>query len=44
LQIFQDEEYNRLVVPDEQKFIKREEGLLMIGSDEVKLDGGKVLT
>jgi len=41
--VFQDEEYLRVVVPDETSFLKRHEGKMMIGYDEVKwVDGKKV--
>ena len=41
--VFQDEEYNRVVVPDEQSFLKRDQAVMMIGYDEEKKVGGKVL-
>ncbi|KAF5720109.1 dimeric alpha+beta barrel [Fusarium mundagurra] len=34
--IFSDPEYNRIVVPDEEKFLKRSEAVPIIGWDEVK--------
>ncbi|CVL03257.1 uncharacterized protein FPRN_00050 [Fusarium proliferatum] len=34
--IFSDPEYNRIVVPDEEKFLKRAEAVPIIGWDEVK--------
>ncbi|KAJ9144234.1 hypothetical protein NKR23_g6237 [Pleurostoma richardsiae] len=37
--VFQDEEYNRVVVPDEQRFLKRSEAKMMVGWDEVKWEG-----
>lgn len=43
MQVFQDEEYLRLVVPDEEKFLKRSEAVLMLGRDDTKwVDGKKV--
>ncbi len=42
-QVFQDEEYLRVVVPDEESFLKRHEGKMMIGHDDTKwVDGKKV--
>jgi hypothetical protein len=39
-----DEEYLRVVVPDEQKFLKRESAIMMIGEQEdQKLDGKVVV-
>lgn len=32
--MFHDEEYLRLVVPDEEKFLKRAEAVMMLGWDE----------
>ena len=32
--VFQDEEYLRVVVPDEEKFLNRHEAMMMIGRDE----------
>lgn len=34
----QNEEYNRVVVPDGESFLKRGEAQMMIGYDEDKLD------
>ncbi|KAF5572747.1 dimeric alpha+beta barrel [Fusarium pseudoanthophilum] len=34
--IFSDPEYNRIVVPDEEKFLKRSEAVPIVGWDEVK--------
>ncbi|KAK1948660.1 hypothetical protein LY78DRAFT_595387, partial [Colletotrichum sublineola] len=34
--IFSDSEYNAIVVPDEEKFLKRSEALPMIGCNEDK--------
>ncbi|MCJ1401106.1 hypothetical protein MMC11_004318 [Xylographa trunciseda] len=42
MSIFQDEEYNRVVVPDEESFLKRSEAVMMIGHDEDKWVDGKV--
>ncbi|RDW64248.1 hypothetical protein BP5796_10750 [Coleophoma crateriformis] len=39
--VFQDEEYLRVVVPDEESFLKRSEAVMMLGNDEVKWDIGK---
>jgi len=39
--VFQDEEYLKRVVPDEEKFLKRAEAKMMLGYDEVKMEGGK---
>ena len=39
--IFQDPHYLEVVVPDEQKFIQREAGVILVGEDHVKWDGGK---
>ncbi|KAG4271278.1 hypothetical protein FPRO04_11201 [Fusarium proliferatum] len=36
VRIFSDPEYNRIVVPDEEKFLKRAEAVPIIGWDEVK--------
>ena len=44
MQVFQDEEYKRMVIPDEEKFIKRSEAVMMIGHDEEKWEGGRKLT
>lgn len=40
-QVFQDEEYNRVVVPDEEKFLKRKDAKMMVGWDEVKWEQKK---
>lgn len=40
--VFQDEEYLRVVVPDEEKFLKRNEAVMMIGRDEELFVDGKV--
>ncbi|CAD6566935.1 MAG: hypothetical protein CYPHOPRED_001279 [Cyphobasidiales sp. Tagirdzhanova-0007] len=43
--VFQDEEYKRLVVPDEESFLKRSEAKMMIGYDEQKeWSDGKVVS
>ena len=36
--VFTDPEYLEKVVPDEKHFLVREESLVLIGHDEVKLD------
>lgn len=41
-QIFQDEEYQRVVIPDEESFLKRSEATMMIGYDEDKWVDGAV--
>lgn len=41
--VFQDEEYHRVVVPDEMKFLDREKAVMMVGYEEVEWDGGKVV-
>ena len=41
-QVFQDEEYKRVVIPDEESFLKRSEAVMMIGYDEDKWVDGKV--
>jgi hypothetical protein len=39
VKVFQDEEYLRVVVPDEKKFLKRESGIMMLGEQlDKKLD------
>ena len=38
--VFQDPEYLRVVVPDEQKFLQREAAVLMVGYEEVKWENG----
>ncbi|KEF52249.1 uncharacterized protein A1O9_11489 [Exophiala aquamarina CBS 119918] len=38
VQIFNDDEYKRLVAPDESKFVKRSEAQVMIGYDILKHD------
>jgi hypothetical protein len=40
--VFQDEEYQRIVIPDEMTFLKREEAKMMIGHEEVKWSDGLV--
>lgn len=45
VQVFQDEEYLRVVVPDEESFLKRTDAKMMVGHDEEKkLVEGKVIT
>ncbi|TVY40592.1 hypothetical protein LSUB1_G003033 [Lachnellula subtilissima] len=39
--VFQDEEYLRVVVPDEEKFLKRSEGIMMLGWEDVVWVDGK---
>jgi hypothetical protein len=41
--VFQDDEYLRIVVPDEEKFLKRHEAVMMLGRDETLWDNGKVI-
>jgi hypothetical protein len=42
-QIFQDEEYLRVVVLDEGKFLKRHEAQIMVGYDkDLRVDGKAV--
>jgi len=36
--VFHDEEYLRVVVPDEEKFLKRGEAVIMLGWDEALKD------
>jgi hypothetical protein len=44
LQVFQNEEYLPVVVPDEEKFVKRLEGQMLIGRDEdLWVDGKGVI-
>jgi hypothetical protein len=38
--VFQDEEYNQVVIPDEQKFLGRAAASVMIGYESVKLEDG----
>ncbi|CAH0058081.1 unnamed protein product [Clonostachys solani] len=43
LAVFTNEEYQRIVVPDEQKFLKREEAQMIVGWEEPKwVDGNRV--
>ncbi|MCJ1415701.1 hypothetical protein MMC32_002033 [Xylographa parallela] len=42
MSVFQDEEYKRVVIPDEESFLKRSEAVMMIGYDEEKWVDGKV--
>ncbi|KAK5676904.1 hypothetical protein LTS10_010668 [Elasticomyces elasticus] len=39
--VFQDPEYERIVVPDEMKFLDREKAVMMLGWEEVKWDNHK---
>ncbi|KAK5736812.1 hypothetical protein LTR17_007137 [Elasticomyces elasticus] len=39
--VFQDPEYERIVVPDEKKFLDREKAVMMLGWEEVKWDDHK---
>ena len=41
--VFQDPEYLRVAVPDEQKFLDREMAVMMVGYEEVKWDGGRAI-
>ncbi|EXJ75708.1 uncharacterized protein A1O5_00215 [Cladophialophora psammophila CBS 110553] len=43
LSVFADEEYLRVVVPDEKKFLKRETAIMMIGEEQPKKVDGKVM-
>ena len=36
LAVFQSEDYHRIVVPEEEKFLKRAEVVMMFGEEEVK--------
>ncbi|EMC96183.1 hypothetical protein BAUCODRAFT_147829 [Baudoinia panamericana UAMH 10762] len=38
LAVFQDEEYSRVVVPDEVKFLDREKAVMMVGWEEGKFE------
>lgn len=38
--VFQDPEYERVVVPDEMKFLDREKAVMMLGYEEVKWENG----
>ena len=40
--VFQDEEYMRVVVLDEEKFLKRHETMMMVGRDEEHVVDGKM--
>jgi len=44
LAIAEDEEYNRVVVPDEKKFTKRDEWEYMLTYDEPIWENGKLKT
>ncbi|KAK3646002.1 hypothetical protein LTR56_008880 [Elasticomyces elasticus] len=39
--VFQDPEYEKIVVPDEMKFLDREKAVMMLGWEEVKWDDHK---
>ena len=39
--VFTNEEYLRVVVPDEQTFLKREDAVMMLGSEVPRWMGGK---
>ncbi|CAI6100744.1 unnamed protein product [Clonostachys chloroleuca] len=41
LEVFTNEEHLRIVVPDEQKFLKREEAQMIVGLEEPKWVDGK---
>lgn len=41
--MYQDEEYLRIVLPDEQKFIQREKAVMLIGEQLDKKVNGKNL-
>jgi len=41
--IFQDEEYKRVVVPDEEKFLNRRSAKFLLGHDEDKWVDGKIV-
>ena len=43
VQIFQDPEYASKVVPDEKSFLDRDGATLLIGHEEVKWDGSKMV-
>ncbi|GAM83010.1 hypothetical protein ANO11243_009960 [Dothideomycetidae sp. 11243] len=40
--VFQDPEYIKTVIPDEESFLKRDEAQMMVGWDEVHWRDGKV--
>jgi hypothetical protein len=42
--VFQDPEYQSIVVPDELKFLKRDEATLLVGYEEMKWVDGKVVS
>jgi hypothetical protein len=42
-QVFQDEEYLRVVVPNEHKSLKHESAVMMIGEKQPKNVHGKIL-
>ncbi|TKA67285.1 hypothetical protein B0A55_09237 [Friedmanniomyces simplex] len=39
--VFQDPEYERVVVPDEMRFLDRQAARMMVGYEEVKWEDGK---
>jgi hypothetical protein len=41
--VFQNEEYLKVVVPDEEKFLKRDEAVMLIGQELPKWVEGKAL-
>jgi hypothetical protein len=41
VQVFTNEEYLRIVVPDEEKFLKRSEAEMIVGWEETKWVDGK---
>lgn len=41
--VFADAEYLEKVVPDEMKFLDREKATFIVGTEEVKWEGGKVV-
>ncbi|KIW15122.1 hypothetical protein PV08_07909 [Exophiala spinifera] len=43
LSVFGDEEYLRVVVPDEEKFLKRSTAIMMVGEEKPKKMNGTVL-
>ncbi|EHL02568.1 Dimeric alpha+beta barrel [Glarea lozoyensis ATCC 20868] len=42
MSVFQDEEYLRVVVPDEMRFLKRDEAKMILGWEDVLFDDGEV--
>jgi hypothetical protein len=39
--IFADEHYQSTVVPDEESFLNRAEGVVYVGEEQLKWEGGK---